>query len=403
MKLWDKGAPLDKQAASPRLRSPEVEAFTVGDDPALDLQLVPYDCAASKAHVRMLAGIGVLDEQELGDLLTGLDEIVRLHEAGEFVISADDEDCHTAIENFLTARCGEAGKKIHTARSRNDQVLTALRLYEKDAAAEIVTAVDALVTAIEGQRAECGETALPGFTHTRKAMPASVHMWFGAYAASLADDKKLLTAAGGIIDQSPLGSGAGFGVPLEIDRDAMAKELGFGSVQPTMYCQNSRGKFEAMLIDAAGQVMMDLARMADDLILLSMPTFGFFSLPDELCTGSSIMPHKQNPDVLELIRGYRGMVAGASVTVKTICDGLISGYHRDLQLTKGPVMRSLAVTAQCLAMMTLVFEKLTVNADRCQAAMTDELFATEKVYELVRQGVPFRDAYRQIGRELKEE
>ena len=392
MKLWDKGQPLDAL----------IETFTVGEDPALDLQLVPYDCAASKAHARMLAGIGVLNSQELTDLLAGLDEIVRLHAAGEFEIAVADEDCHTAIENFLTDRCGEAGKKIHTARSRNDQVLTAMRLYEKDADAEITAAVDALIAAIDGQRAKHGDVALPGFTHTRKAMPASIDMWFGAYAAALTDDKKLLAAVADIIDQSPLGSGAGFGVPLEIDREATAKELGFGSVQPTMYCQNSRGKFEAMLIDAAGQVMGDLARMADDLILLSMPTFGFFALPAELCTGSSIMPHKANPDVLELIRGYRGVVAGASVTVKTICDGLISGYHRDLQLTKGPVMRTLAITSQCLAMMTRVFEALTVDAARCRAAMTDELFATEKVYELVRQGLPFRDAYRQVARDLKE-
>ncbi|MHC4985390.1 MAG: argininosuccinate lyase [Planctomycetota bacterium] len=392
MKLWDKGQSLDKQ----------VEAFTAGDDPALDLQLVPYDCAVSKAHARMLAGIGVLKEQELADLLAGLDEIVRLHEAGEFAITAADEDCHTAIENFLTDRCGEAGKKIHTARSRNDQVLTALRLYEKDAVAEINDAVDVLNKAVAAQRAEHGDVALPGFTHTRKAMPASIEMWFGAYAAALADDTELLAAVADIIDQSPLGSAAGFGVPLEIDREATAKELGFASVQPTMYCQNSRGKFEAMLIDAAGQVMMDLARMANDLILFSMPTFGFFSLPAELTTGSSIMPHKQNPDVLELIRGYRGVVAGASVTVKTICDGLISGYHRDLQLTKGPVMRALTVTIQCLTMMTRVFEALTIDAGRCQAAMTDELFATEKVYDLVRDGLPFRDAYRQVARDLKE-
>ena len=402
MKLWDKGAPLDGQAASPRLRSPEVEAFTAGEDPALDQALVPYDCAASKVHAHMLAKIGVLEETELADLVAGLDEIVRLHEAGEFVICDEDEDCHTAIENFLTERCGEAGKKIHTARSRNDQVLTAMRLYEKSAVAEIIAAADALITVIDSQRAKHGHVALPGFTHTRKAMPASIDMWFGAYAAALADDKKLLAAVADIIDQSPLGSGAGFGVPLEIDREATAKELGFGSVQPTMYCQNSRGKFETMLIDVAGQVMMDLARMADDLILFSMPTFGFFALPAEVCTGSSIMPHKLNPDVLELIRGYRGVVAGASVTIKTICDGLISGYHRDLQLTKGPVMRTLTVTSQCLAMMARVFETLTADAARCQAAMTDELLATEKVYELVRGGLPFRDAYRQVARDLKE-
>jgi len=391
MKLWDKGRPMDEQ----------VEAFTAGDDPALDLQLVPCDCAASKAHARMLAAIGVLTERELADLVAGLDEIVRRCEAGEFVIRPEDEDGHTAIEAFLTERCGDAGRKIHTARSRNDQVLTALRLYERDALGDIASALDGLIVAIEGQCTQHGEAALPGFTHTRKAMPASVGMWFGAYAAALADDKKLLATAAEIINQSPLGSGAGFGVPLEIDREATASALGFASVQPTMYCQNSRGKFEAMLVDAADQVMMDLARMADDLILFSMPTFGFVSLPAELCTGSSIMPHKVNPDVLELVRGYRGVVAGASVTVKTICGGLISGYHRDLQLTKGPVMRALSVTARSLAMMTLVFEKLAIEPDSCQAAMTDELLATEAVYDLVRQGMPFRDAYHKVAQEWR--
>ena len=390
MKLWDKGAPLDKQ----------VGAFTVGEDPALDAQLVTYDCVASKAHARMLAGIGVLDGAELESLLAGLDEIIRVHQAGKFVIRPEDEDCHTAIENFLTERCGEAGKKIHTARSRNDQVLTAMRLYEKNAVADILTAIGDLIEMIQQRRAADGATALPGFTHTRKAMPTTIDAWFEAYAESLTDDMALLAAVGQIIDQSPLGSAAGFGVPTEIDRQATADELGFARVQATNYCQNSRGKFEAMLIDAADQIMMDLARMADDLILLSMPTFGFVSLPAELCTGSSIMPQKQNPDVLELVRGSRGVVAGASVTVKTITAGLISGYHRDLQLTKGPIMRALSVTGQCLAMMKLVFEKLIVNAERCAAAMTDELFATQRAYDLVRQGVPFREAYRRVAEDI---
>jgi argininosuccinate lyase len=390
MKLWDKGAPLDKQ----------VEAFTVGEDPTLDAQLVRYDCVASKAHARMLAGIGVLDDAELESLLAGLDEIVRLHEAGEFTIRPEDEDCHTAIENFLAERCGEAGKKIHTARSRNDQVLTAMRLYEKDAVVDILAAVDELVDMIQQRRAADGETALPGFTHTRKAMPTTIDAWFEAYAASLRDDKTLLSAVGQIIDQSPLGSAAGFGVPMEIDRQVTADELGFARVQATNYCQNSRGKFEAMLIDAADQIMMDLARMADDFVLFSMPTFGFVSLPAELCTGSSIMPQKQNPDVLELVRGSRGVAAGASVTVKTITAGLTSGYHRDLQLTKAPIMRALSVTGQCLSMMKLVFEKLSVNVDRCSEAMTDELFATQRAYDLVREGVPFREAYRRVAEDL---
>jgi len=391
MKLWNKGAPLDEQ----------VEVFTVGDDYLLDEHLVPYDCAASKAHARMLASIGILKEAELAKLLAALDEIVQLHESGQFTIRPEDEDCHTAIENFLTARCGDAGKKIHTARSRNDQVITAMRLYEREALANIASAVAELIAAIECQRQQNGRVALPGFTHTRKAMPASIDMWFAAYVAALTDDNKLISAASDVLDQCPLGSAAGFGVPLEIDRKMTAEALGFSSVQPTMYCQNSRGKFEAILIDALTQVMADLARIADDLIVFSMDAFAFFSLPAELCTGSSIMPHKANPDVLELIRGQYAVVLAAGVTLKTLGHGLISGYHRDMQLTKGPTIQALTVTAQCLAMMRLVFEKLSVNAARCAAAMTDELFATERVYELVRQGVPFRDAYHQVGREFK--
>ncbi len=390
MKLWDKaGTSIDAR----------VEAFTAGDDVLLDQALVPYDCVASQAHARMLAGIGILTDDELEALLAGLDAIIARHAAGDFVVRPEDEDCHTAIESYLTEHCGEAGKKIHTARSRNDQVLTAMRLFEKDALAQIDTDIEQLLAAIEGPRQRFGEIQLPGWTHTRKAMPATIDAWFEAYAAGLTDDRRLVAAVAEVIDQSPLGSAAGFGLPIAIDREATARELGFARVQPALYCQPSRGKLEGALIDALGQVMLDLNRMACDLILFSSDSFGFFRLPAAVCTGSSIMPQKHNPDVLELIRASHAAVLGASLTIKTVSANLISGYHRDLQLTKGPTMRALRTTADCLEMMRLTFDGLEVDRERCAAAMTDELFATERAYALVAEGVPFRDAYRKIGEE----
>ena len=389
-KLWEKGYRLDEQ----------VEAFTVGDDYLLDQRLVTYDCLASMAHARALGRAGILEEEEVEDLLEELERIVQLDLAGEFPILPEQEDCHTAIENHLTRELGELGEKIHTGRSRNDQVLAALRLYYKVELAKCERLMTELAMCLEQFAARYGEVELPGYTHTRKAMPSSVGLWAESFVDSMDDNSRLIDVALELIDQSPLGTGAGYGVPLDLDREYTAELLEFERVQQNpIYTQNSRGKFEATILHALTQVMFDLNKMATDLIVFSMPELGYFELPAELCTGSSIMPQKRNPDVLELVRARYHHVVALEFQVKNTIANLLSGYNRDLQLTKGPTMRGLDVTQASLAVMALVFDDLSVNADRCRAGLTDEVYATERVYELVKKGVPFREAYRRICEE----
>jgi argininosuccinate lyase len=392
MKLWEKNTPLD----------PRIEAYTVGDDPDLDIRLIRYDCQASLAHARMLEKIGLLTSDEVSRLETGLNEIIAANRKGEFKIRQEDEDCHTAIENYLTEILGDLGKKIHTARSRNDQVLAALRLYYKDEIIHCENGVHNLLYALQNLSTRDGKIQLPGYTHTRKAMVSSVELWAGGFSECLSDNLMLLTVSRDLIDQSPLGSGAGYGIPLEIDREFVAEAAGFSQIQqvPTTV-QLSRGKLESTLVHTMTQIMIDLNRIACDLILFTEPTFGYFSLPVAFCTGSSIMPQKRNPDVLELVRAYYHRVLAAEFQLKSQISNLISGYHRDLQLTKKPVMESLDITIKSLEIMTLVIDNLKVDEARCLAGLTPEIFATEKVYELVKQGVPFREAYRKIAREFE--
>ena len=389
MKLWQKNYSVDRA----------IGRFTVGDDYLLDQKLVPFDCEASKAHARMLCKQGILSKKELAQLEQGLGEIQQLHKEGSFPISQADEDCHTAIENFLVKNYGEAGKKIHTGRSRNDQVLTALRLYEGSELKEILKLIDALLMSISASGNKYGSIELPGYTHMQKAMPTTIRMWFLAYQEALKDDKALLQHILQTINKSPLGSGAGFGIPiLAINRQMTAKELGFSSTMETMYCQNSRGKYEALICDALSQVMMDINKIATDLIIFSMGEFSFFSLPKELCTGSSIMPQKKNPDVLELLRAKHGIVVGCSIQIKMASSNLISGYNRDTQLTKEPLMKSFDIVEDCLAISALLFGKIAVNKEACKKALTKELYAAEEAYKLVKKGMPFRDAYREVGK-----
>ena len=391
MKLWDKGISVDQQ----------VLRYTVGDDFILDRKLVKYDCIASIAHAKMLAKIGVLESDEAKKLERALLEIVELAEQDKFEISPEQEDCHTAIENYLTEKLGDLGKKIHTARSRNDQVVTALRLLYKDELQRCEQLVGELKTAISGFAEKIGQVVFPGYTHTRKAMPSTISLWATAFMDSLEDDEKILQAAKDLIDQSPLGTGAGYGVPLEIDRKFTAELLGFKRVQKNpLYVQNSRGKFETAILFALNQIMYDLNKMASDLILFSLPDFGYFDLPDEFCTGSSIMPQKKNPDVLELIRANYQVTVSYEFQVKQLNANLISGYHRDLQLTKKPVLQGFEIAKSSLEMMKLVFQNLQVNEEACGRAMTEEIYATEKVYQLVKKGIPFREAYRKVAKEL---
>lgn len=389
MTLWEKGYELD----------PRIARFTVGNDYRLDQRLVPHDCFGSLAHAEMLCQQGLLTTAELECIRRGLEEIGERHAEGSFEIHPDQEDCHTAIEAYLTERCGDGGRKIHTARSRNDQVLTALRLYEREALAELDRAIEDFRSALAQRVAQDGEIALPGYTHMRKAMPTTVALWLGCFADAAADDRRLLAAAADIVDQSPLGTAAGFGVPvLDIDRQGTAEALGFAQVMDNgLYAQLSRGKVEATIVHCCAQVLCGLNRLASDLILFSMSELGFVTLPDELCTGSSIMPQKKNPDVLELVRASYHVVLGEQLKLQSLIGNLMSGYHRDQQLGKEPLFSSLDRTLDCLAVTTLVVGRMAVDEDRCRRALTDELYATERAYELVQAGTPFRDAYRLIA------
>jgi argininosuccinate lyase len=393
MKLWQTDANADQK----------VEKFTVGTDFLLDLELVEWDCLASKAHARMLAKIGIISDDEACALCAGLDEILALHSRGEFIIRQEDEDCHTAIENHLVMRCGEAGLKIHTGRSRNDQVLTALRLYSKHKCTACAGMLDKLVATLEDFAAANDSVPLPGYTHTRKAMPSSVAMWAGSFHDAFADDLALLQHVTAMLDQNPLGTGAGYGVPLPLDRLMTTAELGFARVMENpIYAHNSRGKFEGMVLNALVQALLDINRMASDLILFTMPGFDYFSLPGSFMTGSSIMPQKKNPDVLELLRGKYHELFACELQVRSTTVNLISGYHRDLQLTKEALMRGFAIALESMEMAALVAGSLSVNRDRCQAAMTEELYATAKAYHLVQQGIPFREAYRIIAAQYRD-
>jgi argininosuccinate lyase len=378
---------------------PWLEGFLAGDDHVLDRELVIHDCRASLAHARMLQGIGVLTRDELERLEAALAEAAGLAARGLFVITPQDEDGHTALENLLVARCGEAGRKIHAGRSRNDQVLTALRLWEKEQLAGLIAAVDAHIAALAAARARQGDAPLPGYTHMQAAMPTTVDTWLGSFANAAADDRKLLTTVLELVDQSPLGTAAGFGVPvLAIDRQRTAAELGFARVQENpLYAQLSRGRLEGLLLAACSQVMLGLNRLASDLLLFTTREFGFVELPSALCTGSSLMPQKRNADVLELIRARYHVVLGEEHKIKTMTAGLMSGYNRDVQLTKGPLFHGVAVTLDCLRAMELVINGLRVDAKRCAKALTEEIYATERALALVAEGVPFRDAHHQVA------
>ena len=390
-KLWEKGVGFDKK----------IESFTVGNDNDLDQILLPYDCEASIAHVKMLNKMKYLNDNESDKLIKELNFILEESKSGNFKIKKSHEDCHTAIEDHLVNTCGDSGKKIHTARSRNDQVLTALRLYYRESIDDVKKLLIDLIKSLELFSDKNGKIQFPGYTHMQKAMPSSMQLWSNAYIESMNDDLKLLQTAYALINQSPLGSGAGFGVPINIDRKFLAKELKFDSVQDNpIYCQLSRGKFELYIINIFTQIMFSINRIASDIVLFCTDEFKFFSLPDEFCSGSSIMPNKRNPDVLELLRGSYSILIGYQSQIQSLSQNLISGYNRDIQLSKEPTMRSFDLIKNCLDINTLVISGLIVNEENCKKAMTDELFATEQAYNMVKEGIPFRQAYRKIADEL---
>jgi argininosuccinate lyase len=303
---------------------------------------------------------------------------------------------------FLIESLGDVGKKIHTARSRNDQVLTALRLYSKDQLDSTEQLINDFTDAVKEFTKNYGHVQFPGYTHMRKAMPSSFERWGNAFMDSMNDNLVLLSTVKMLVDQSPLGTAAGFGIPLDIDRKFTAKELGFSRVQENpIYAQHSRGKFEISILHMVSQIMLDLNRIASDLILFSMAEFGYVELPDEFCTGSSIMPQKKNPDLLELLRAKYHVVSSYEFQISRISSDLISGYNRDAQLTKEPVMNGFSIISASLRIATLLFQGLSVNEEKCNNAMTDEIYATAQVYNLVKQGIPFRDAYQQVANSME--
>lgn len=391
-KLWQKAYHLNEQ----------VERFEAAQNSVLDARLVRHDVWGSLAHAAMLAKIGVLSESEHRALQDALCEVLNLAETHEFTIALADEDVHTRIENYLATTAGVAGKKIHLARSRNDQVLADLRLYAKEQLHEVVAQLCNLCSALLEVAAAHADTPMPGYTHMQRAMLSSVGLWAASYAESLLDDEQLLLAAYHLNDQCPLGSAAGYGVPIAIDRQYTADLLGFARVQNNVICvQNSRGKIEAAVVQALAQIMLDLSKLAQDILLFTTAEYGFFSVPQELCTGSSIMPQKRNLGVMELVRARAQTMLALQQQILGIVSGLPSGYNMDYQETKRPFMEALDLAQESLEICALVVASLNVNTERLLAACTFELFAADRAYELSSvAGLPFRDAYRIVGAEV---
>lgn len=392
-KLWAKGQRLNEV----------IERFEVGDDLTFDNQLVEPDVFGSLAHAEMLNRIGILTDDELSALREGLGRTLALYKEGSFRMTPEDEDVHTKIENFLVANYGDVGKKIHTARSRNDQVLVDLRLYTRRKINELKGTLLSTADTLASFALAHELVPMPGYTHMQRAMLSSVGTWAGAYAEALVDDLVFLDAAYTVNDQCPLGSAAAYGVPLPIDRQYVADRLGFSKVQNNvLYAQNSRGKVEAAVAQALCQIMLDLSKLAQDVLLFTTSEYGFFTIPDTMVTGSSIMPQKKNLSMMELIRGKANLVLGWQQQILGVLTGLPSGYNKDYQETKKPFMEAVETTEQALIVAELTVSNLIPNEERLLAACTPELFATDRAYELVQEGVPFRDAYRRIGANLDE-
>ncbi|HKE95960.1 MAG TPA: argininosuccinate lyase [Povalibacter sp.] len=391
-RLWDKGAPLDER----------VLRYTAGEDHALDNRLVAYDARASIAHAEMLNAQGLLSTQDLDAIRKGLTDLAAEHARGEWQVLLEHEDGQTALENLLTQRIGEAGKRVHLGRSRNDQVLTALRLYLKDAVDALSERATAVAGALDELARREGTIELPGYTHMQQAMPSSVALWAGGFAAELRDDAAALAQVKRRVDKNPLGSAAGYGSPnLPIDREDTRKRLGFAAIhEPVTAVQISRGKVEAQLLFEITLVMQDVGRLAADLLLFYTQEFSFVELPDAFTTGSSIMPQKRNPDVFELIRGRSATAQACLQEVLGIVARLPSGYQRDLQLIKVPLFRGIDLCLDTLSILPAALAGVRFRADRITLAPS--IHAAAQANELVvKEGIPFREAYRRVGEKLK--
>lgn len=379
----------------------EVLSFTVGNDAVLDSALVEADCIGSAAHVTMLSRIKVkprlFTAQEVKKIIKELVGIIRKARCGSFKISARDQDVHLAIERVLIRKLGDQGKKVHTARSRNDQIAVDLRLYGKEELLHVMSEVLPVAGTLLKFAQKNVSLPMVGRTHMQPAMPSSVGLWASAHAESLLDDMTLLTGAYEFNDQCPLGSVAGYGVSLKIDRNLTSRLLGFKRpVHNVLYAANARGKCESVILSALSQVMLSLSRLAEDLLLYSMPEFGYFSLPAEYCTGSSIMPQKNNPDVLELVRAKATGILSRAHTTAMIVKGLPGGYSRDLQETKGPFFEGIQMTRSSLRILGILLKKLKANRKALLAGFTPGVFAADRALELSVTGMSFRDAYNHV-------
>ena len=387
-KLWEKNVQVDQ----------EVDTFTVGKDREMDLYLAKYDVLGSMAHITMLESIGLLTKKELEVLLRELKAIYKIADENQFVIEEGVEDVHSQVELMLTRRLGDTGKKIHSGRSRNDQVLLDLKLFTRAKIQEIVQAVSELFDVLIAQSDRYKDVLLPGYTHLQIAMPSSFGLWFGAYAESLADDLQLLLAAYKVCNRNPLGSAAGYGSSFPLKRQMTTDLLGFDSLDyNVVYAQMGRGKMERTVAFALAGIAATLSKLAFDACMFNSQNFGFIKLPDQFTTGSSIMPHKKNPDVFELTRAKCNKLQGLPQEIILISNNLPSGYFRDLQIIKELFLPAFDELKDCLRMVTHMMREVKVNEHILDDDKYALIFSVEEVNRLVLQGVPFRDAYKQVG------
>lgn len=389
--LWNKGVQATKL----------VEDFTVCGDRVLDLRLAKYDVIGSKAHIKMLESIGLLTKEELDTLTAALDVILGEIERGEFVLEEDVEDIHSQVEMLLTRRLGEVGKKIHSGRSRNDQVLVDIKLFLCEELKTFRNEILALFEELQLLSEKHKNILLPGYTHGQVAMPSSFGLWFGAYAESLAEDMNMLAAAYKVVNCNPLGSAAGYGNSFPLDREVTTRELGFACPNyNSIAAQLSRGKSEKAVASALGSVALTLGKFAADCCLYMCPNFAFISFPAELTTGSSIMPHKKNPDVWEIIRGHCNRIMACENEISMLCSNLQHGYHRDFQLLKDILFPTLTIAHDSIQMATYMIKQVKVNENILDNPLYDLMFTVEEVNERVLRGEAFRDAYKAVGIEV---
>ena len=391
-KLWDKNSTINKA----------IETFTIGSDKELDVFLAPYDVLGSIAHIKMLEKIGLLKAEELEVLHEGLKEIYATIQEGRFRIEEGVEDVHSQIELLLTRKLGDIGKKIHSGRSRNDQVLLDLKLFTRAKIRETAEAVQQLFDALMEQSEKNKGILMPGYTHLQVAMPSSFGLWFGAYAESLVDDMAFLLAAYRMCDKNPLGSAAGYGSSFPLDRTMTTRLLGFSTLNyNVVYAQMGRGKMERNMAFALATIAGTLAKLAYDACLFNSQNFGFIKLPDDCTTGSSIMPHKKNPDVFELIRAKCNKIQALPQQIMMVCNNLPSGYFRDLQIIKEVYIPAFRELKDCLDIAAYIIREIKVNPNILDDSRYDLMFSVEEVNRLVQEGMPFRDAYKKVGLDIE--